>query len=149
MTLSSILRYSKLAVVRIPEVARRHRRHAVLQRQDVSITGEVVVLQIDEDPLRADRGGLVIVEVEPRLEREPVLDPDVEECLAGLETGLQLGIDARDARVLEEQLKSLLQLVDVQRRPRGQRESPREVAGAKPSVAFDLDAGQAPLDDLV
>ena len=46
-----------------------------------------------------------------------LLDLHVQDALAGLSTGFQLGVDALHVRILPQELKLILQPVDVQHRP--------------------------------
>src|SRR5207244_470693 len=71
-----------------------------------------------------------------------------ERGLAGLETRLELGVQALDARVFQHELEPLLQRVDVQRGPSAASDPLLEITGTEPAVPLHRDAGETALDDL-
>ena len=105
--------------------------------------GETLVRERSDSALGADRWGLVVVEVEPELERKLLLDPDVEDGFGRADAGLELGVEPLDAGILQQKLKALLECVDVERRPGGKRQAVPVVAGAQPPVALELGCGSA------
>src|SRR6267378_1655683 len=107
------------------------------------------MLERHDAALGAHRGRLVVVDREPHLVRQSLLDRGRQRGLAGPEARLQLGVQSPDALVLEQQLQLLLQGVDVERRARAEREPAPQVALPEPAVALDVDLDHAALDDLI
>src|SRR5215468_10804604 len=112
------------------------------------MTREALVGNRGDQALGANGWRLIVVKVQPQFEWEFLFDADVQGRFARGNTRLELSVKPLDARIFEQELKPLLQRVDVKRRTGGQRQPVLIVARAQPPVAFDIDVLQRALDDL-